>query len=193
MAGTHQTGRDYSAVERRATAEAAVMGGKFFYRWSLPHNQRGQTAGCGVTVNGASMLLRQWGSAECDAELHGEGLGFWLFEATFVDLTTGLTVSRLYRKSHKGAPGRHTGNRWRSLQLNDGKSRAFRNTICAALPQRLIHQCIEAAVERETFDALHRETAGYLGQRDGTSLRALARAVGSGWVSATDVFARETN
>jgi len=166
------------------------MGSRFFYRWTLPHNQRGQAAGCGVTVDGAAMLLRQWGSAKCDAELHDEGPGFWMFKATFVDLATGLTVSRLYRKSREAAPGRHTWRRWVAMQLNDGKSRAFRNTICAALPQGLLNQCIEAAIGGAAADALHKGTAsGRLGRHSGTSLRALARAVSSGWVSATDVFA----
>ena len=206
MAETHRGARDHSAVERRATAEAAAMGSRFFY-------STGVAAG-GVTAAGAMMLLQQWGNASCSTHLAKERPDSWLFVARFEDFDTRRVVSRYHRQGRpvgqSGVPLRRRLDRLFSA----GQSIAMRDAICYALPSRLLVRCKRAAVQAGAQTGGGRsarvrmvERAAALGVDENriamkarkplagmslselTDLAAALRAIEDGWVSATDVFA----
>lgn len=141
------------AVLARALTEASLLAERFAYGWEVNDKQSGSKKAIeGVSVDGAYMLLRAWGNAVCDVELSDSTEEAYTFKATFVDLESGATCSRLYRQHRSDPPGRYDKQRWDDMAFSNGQSRAIRNVICAALPQWLQDRCFDAAlraVERE--------------------------------------------
>lgn len=133
-------------VLQRALVEASLLGDRYAYGWEV--NDRasgGKKAIEGVSVDGAYMLLRAWGNAVCDVDLVEVNEDAYTFKATFVDLESGATCSRLYRQHRSAPPGKYDQQRWDDMAFSNGQSRAVRNVIVAALPQWLQDRCMDAA------------------------------------------------
>lgn len=155
-----QVKRDIGTVDRpggqvlqRALVEAALLGDRYAYGWEVNDKQSGgKKAIEGVSVDGAYMLLRAWGNAVCDVDVVEVNEEAYTFKATFVDLESGATCSRLYRQNRSDPPGNYDRQRWDDMAFSNGQSRAIRNVICVALPQWLQDRCMDAAsraLERE--------------------------------------------
>lgn len=133
-------------VLQRSMVEAKLMGDRFFYGWSVNDKRSGGKVEIeGISVDGAHMLLRNWTNAVCDIDVVSVDEAAYTFKATFVDLESGATCSRLYRQRRAPAPGNYDQQRWDDMQFSNGQSRAIRNVICAALPQWLQDRCMEVA------------------------------------------------
>lgn len=133
-------------VLQRALVEASLLGDRYAYGWEVNDRQSGgKKAIEGVSVDGAYMLLRAWGNAVCDVDLASVDEEAYTFKATFVDLESGATCSRLYRQHRSAPPGKYDQQRWDDMAFSNGQSRAVRNVICAALPQWLQDRCMDAA------------------------------------------------
>ena len=133
-------------VLQRALVEASLLGDRYAYGWEV--NDRasgGKKAIEGVSVDGAYMLLRAWGNGVCDVDLVEVNEEAYTFKATFVDLESGATCSRLYRQHRSAPPGKYDQQRWDDMAFSNGQSRAVRNVIVAALPQWLQDRCMDAA------------------------------------------------
>jgi|GEM_PF-3154193 len=134
------------SVLQRATTEAHLLADRFFYGWDVNDRASGGKKHIdGISVDGAYMLLRNWTNAVCDVDLVARDDDAYTFKATFVDLESGATCSRLYRQHRSSPPGKYDEQRWDDMQFANGQSRAIRNVICAALPQWLQDRCMEIA------------------------------------------------
>lgn len=202
------------AILQQAEREAAQLGERFFYQWAVRNRAADDDSIVdGVTAEGALMLLRVWGNAVCLPELIDESAEHWLFRACFLDLLTGCTIVRLYRKQRTPPPGRYDAHRWADMQFSDGQSRAMRNAICAGLPNGLLERCKAAArgkacaeldpaaerarlleraaevgvEEKAVCDLFGKQLVDFDAQ-EMISLRAALRAVESGWVPVGAIF-----
>lgn len=149
---TVQVKRDLGTLEKlggrvlaRCEVEAALMGEEFFYGWDVNDGDRGKKRIGGVTIDGAMMLLRNWGNAAVEVELLETASDYYILKAILIDLETGATTPRLYRKHRSKAPGSMLQQRWDDMSFSDGQSRAIRNVIVHALPLWLQNRCMDAA------------------------------------------------
>lgn len=134
------------SVLQRSVTEAMLLGDRFFYGWDVNDRASGGKKSIeGISVDGAYMLLRNWTNAVCDVDLMSVDEDAYTFKATFVDLESGATCSRLYRQHRSDPPGKYDKQRWDDMAFSNGQSRAIRNVICAALPQWLQDRCMEIA------------------------------------------------
>jgi len=200
-------------ILRRSLAEAHLLGEDFFYAWDV-NDKGGKKQVAGISIDGAMMLLRNWGNAATEVEVISADDNSYVFKATFIDLETGATCSRLYRKHRSAPPGRYDAQRWDDMQFSDGQSRAIRNVVCAALPQWLQNRCLDQAfraaehgvnpaaerqavvarakalgVDQKRLEAKMGKTVGGLVAADLVSLRAMLRTIEEGHAKALDLFA----
>lgn len=134
------------SVLQKSVTEATLLGDRFFYGWDVNDRASGGKKSIeGISVDGAYMLLRNWTNAVCDVDLVSVDEDSYTFKATFVDLESGATCSRLYRQHRSDPPGKYDKQRWDDMAFSNGQSRAIRNVICAALPQWLQDRCMDVA------------------------------------------------
>lgn len=155
------------SVLQRSVTEATLLGERFFYGWEV--NDRasgGKKAIEGISVDGAYMLLRNWTNAVCDVDLVSVDEDSYTFKATFVDLESGATCSRLYRQHRSDPPGKYDKQRWDDMAFSNGQSRAIRNVICAALPQWLQDRCMDIAQRSAERGGSHFEERRQAPKRD---------------------------
>jgi hypothetical protein len=201
-------------VLRHALAEAHLLGEDFFYAWDV-NDRGGKKQIAGLSIDGAMMLLRNWGNAATDVEVLAADDEAYVFKATFIDLETGATCSRLYRKHRSQPPGKYDAQRWDDMQFSDGQSRAIRNVITAALPQWLQNRCLDQAfkaaergistpaeerqavaarakavgVDQKRLEAKMGKPVGRLDASDLVSLRAMLRTIEEGHAKPLELFA----
>lgn len=166
-------------VLERALTEASLLGDRFFYGWEVNDRQSGGKKEIeGVSVDGAHMLLRTWGNSVVDVDLVEATEDCFTFKATFVDLESGATVSRLYRQQVSPPPGKYDRQRWQDMAFSNGQSRAIRNVICAALPQWLQDRCMDAA-----HRALDRSAAPQEGRTNQLASAEQSQAIAAGFAN----------
>lgn len=211
-----QAPRNMQRIEATAIYEAKMMGEDVFYGWDV--NDKNAPGGKkrveGMTIQGAMMLLRNWGNCVCDVKLKEVAYEAFLFEATLIDLETGTTSNRLYRKNRSDPPGRYEQQRWDDMEFSDGQSRAVRNVITLSLPQWLQDRCIKAAfageqegvnpeterkavvsralgigVSQKQLEAKMGKAVSKLEAHDLVSLRAMLRTVEENHARADELFA----
>lgn len=142
--------RDIQKVEDRCLREAALMGEDFVYAWRQKDKQSkepdGKTLIRGMSIDGAMILVRNWGNCGTVPELVQETQSHFLLRATFVDLETGYTLARLFRQRKGGAQGGYEVDRQEDISFQIGQSKAIRNVVAAALPSWLIDHATETAL-----------------------------------------------
>lgn len=221
-----QVVRDLGTIENpggkvltRSLVEARLLAEDFFFAWDVKdrNSEDGKKRIYGISIDGAMMLQRNWGNSVVDVEVISVEKEAYIFKSTFVDLESGATCSRLYRKHRSPPPGKMEAQRWDDMAFSDGQSRAIRNVICAALPEWLQNRCLEQAVaaaekgitpenerkslvsrasklgiKREQLEAKLGKTVADMQAADLVSLRAMLRTIEEGHAKAEEMFALPT-
>ncbi len=145
---TVQVPRDLEAIRAAVIKEASYSRDGFFYAWSQNDKSKGPGGKSlieGVSIDGAMILVRNWGNACCEPELVDESPVHWMLRATFIDLETGFTSGRLFRQRKNQNVGRHDDERALDIQVQIGQSKAIRNSVVRCLPQWLVDEAMDAA------------------------------------------------
>lgn len=134
--------RNLAKVTEAVKREAALVGEDFEYRWTVGAGSEIS----GVSVDGAMIMLRNFGNCDCEVEIAEDAPRHWILRATFIDWETGFTLSRLFRQRKDNAVhGRMDEDRKLDIAFQIGQSKAQRNAIMKALPVWLVKSAIEAA------------------------------------------------
>ena len=134
--------RDLKRVEASVRREAELCGQSFMYSW----RQGGETIE-GVSIDGAMIMLRNFGNAVCDIEIAEDAPTHWVFKATFLDLETGFTLARPFRQRKSEKHGKYDDGRATDIAMQIGVSKAQRNVIVKAMPSWLTDAAIRAAFD----------------------------------------------
>lgn len=136
--------RDLKVVKERCLVEAELSGEDFYYNWP-----QGKGFIEGVSIDGAMILYRNYGNCVVEAQVVQEGPTFWLFDAVFIDLETGSTISRQFRQrkteSHQKVGKDGDADRLLDIAFQIGQSKAQRNVIVKALPAWLVNAAFARA------------------------------------------------
>lgn len=144
-----QVARDLPVLEKAILYEAAQMGEDFIYSWRVKDKKSKEADGkseiSGMSIEGAMIMLRNWGNCACPVKLVDESADYWLFEATFVDLERGFEGARLFRQRKRGIAGEYDAERALDMVFQIGQSKAIRNAIVQSMPAWLRNRAIEAS------------------------------------------------
>lgn len=132
--------RDLVAVQQRVEREAMLCGQSFLYSW-----RQGGGLIEGVSIDGAMILIRNWGNVVTDVQVEEDAPTYWIFRATIIDLETGSTLPRLYRQRKSEKHGAYDDGRATDIAFSIGQSKAIRNAVVKATPEWLIEGAIAAA------------------------------------------------
>jgi len=141
-----QKPRDPKAALAAATREAALAGKDFLYSWVVK-SKNGPEVIEGTSIDGAMVMLRNWGNAVVPVDIVEDAPAHWVFKATFIDLETGVNVERLFRQRKSQSTGKMDADRALDIAFQIGQSKAQRNVIVKALPVWFHNQCVDAAKE----------------------------------------------
>lgn len=133
-------------VLERVLVEARLCGEDFLYSWTQGKGEKAKLVE-GVSIDGAMIMLRNFGNCVCIPEIEEEGPMHWVFKATFIDLETGLTFPRLYRQ-RKGESHQRSGGdaeRLTDIAFQIGQSKAIRNTVVSIMPGWLVSRATAAS------------------------------------------------
>lgn len=140
--------RDLDKLRTAVIREATYSRDSFFYAWSQNDKSKGPNGKSmieGVSIDGAMILVRNWGNAACEPDLVDETPAYWLLRATFIDLETGFTSARLFRQRKNQKVGRHDDDRALDIQFQIGQSKAIRNAVVRCVPAWLVDEAMDAA------------------------------------------------
>lgn len=147
-----QRPRDLKKAEIAILYEAAQMGADFIYHWRQKTNDPNLDEGDGkvtiegMSIDGAMIMVRNWGNVALPTSLEDETPSHFLIRAEFIDLETGFTLPRLYRQRKTGGPGgKMAEDRKEDISFQIAQSKAQRNVVDKALPFWLKARAIEAA------------------------------------------------
>jgi hypothetical protein len=182
-----QVPRDMDRLAERVYKEATIARDDFFYAFTVKGKdpRTGEYVPSvieGPSIDGAMIMLRNWGNAVCDPELIEEGPTHWVFSATFIDLETGFTSTRLFRQRKGEKHGKFDAERAMDIAFQIGQSKAIRNVVIRSLPAWLVARAMDAAklaCEKDyenVKDALPRIFSGFA--RLGVNQEQLEKKVG---------------
>lgn len=138
--------RDLDKLRAAVIKEATYSRDSFFYAWTQEDRRAGKPSLIeGVSIDGAMILVRNWGNAVCEPDLVDESPAHWLIRATFIDLETGFTSGRLFRQRKNQKVGRHDDERALDIQFQIGQSKAIRNSVIRCVPAWLVDEAMDAA------------------------------------------------
>lgn len=139
--------RDLDRIRKSVTQEAVFTRDDFYYSMTFrdKNSDSGKSLVEGPSIDGAMILLRNWGNAVCEPEVVEESMSHWVFKATFIDLETGFTSARLFRQRKSESHSKFDNERALDIAFQIGQSKAIRNTVIRSLPQWLISEGMEAA------------------------------------------------
>jgi hypothetical protein len=143
-----QVPRDLDRIVKAVEREAEFAGDNFYYSWLVKDKRSGQKKPIiGGTVGAALAIARNWMNCAVPVDVQ-ELPGHWIFTATFVDLETGFSVTRTFRKSRpRKAAGDYDNERYEDMMFQKGQSQAIRNVIFAGVPAWLKNKAISKAQE----------------------------------------------
>ena len=144
-----QKPRDLRALTKRVEQEAELCGEDFFYSWTVK-SKDGPKIVEGVSIEGAMILVRNFGNAAAESRVAEEGPMHWLLDAAFIDLETGFTLSRQFRQRKSESHQRKQsddGDRQLDIAFQIGQSKAQRNVIVRAMPEWLVRRAMQKAKE----------------------------------------------
>ena len=135
-----QRPRNLDKVVAAVLREAEFAGDAFYYSFPM-----GGKKIEGPSIGLAMAVARGWGNCAVPVEYH-ETAAEWVFNAHFVDLERGFTVSRVFRKKKgKGAFKKLEDDRAEDMTFQAAQSRAIRNVVLAGVPRWLTDQAKERA------------------------------------------------
>ncbi|MGC2434821.1 MAG: PD-(D/E)XK nuclease family protein [Desulfobaccales bacterium] len=135
-----QRPRNLDKVVAAVLREAEFAGDAFYYSFPM-----GGKKIEGPSIGLAMAVAREWGNCAVPVEYY-ETLTEWVFNAHFVDLERGFTVSRVFRKKKgKGAFKKLEEDRAEDMTFQAAQSRAIRNVVLAGVPLWLTDQAKERA------------------------------------------------
>ena len=124
MAMSQAQRRDLEAVKAAVEMEAALTADDFFYSWTVK-SKDGPKLVEGISIDGALILLSNWGNCICKPELlEDEAPTHWLFKVTFIDLERGFQMERLFRQRKSESHQRSDGERLQDIAFQIGQSKA---------------------------------------------------------------------
>jgi hypothetical protein len=137
-----QRPRNLDKVVAAVLREAEFAGDAFYYSFPM-----GGKKIEGPSIGLAMAVAREWGNCAVPVEYH-DTLTEWIFNAHFVDLERGFTVSRVFRKRKgKGVFKKLEDDRAEDMTFQAAQSRAIRNVVLAGVPRWLTDQAKERAKE----------------------------------------------
>lgn len=141
-----QKPRKVEMVQAAVLKEAAMAGEAFFYSWTTK-NKDGSTGLIeGVSIDGALILVRNWGNCATVVELHEDAPMHWVLSASFIDHETGYTGNRLFRQRKGQSPlNRHDKDRGADIDFQIGQSKAIRNVVLNCMPPYMVDKAMGAA------------------------------------------------
>lgn len=129
--------------------EFKLAGAGAFFSWPVKDHKSGKSTMIeGIGIDGAMIILRNWGNCTYEVELSAENKRYWLFAATFIDLETGASFQRLFRQAKGTAlskSGRYDEERAFDMMFQIGQSKAIRNAVLAGMPEWLKQRAMESA------------------------------------------------
>jgi len=135
-----QQPRNLDKVVAAVLREAEFAGDAFYYSFPM-----GGKKIEGPSIGLAMAVAREWGNCAVPVEYY-ETLSEWVFNAHFVDLERGFTVSRVFRKKKgKGVFKKLEEDRAEDMTFQAAQSRAIRNVVLAGVPRWLTDQAKERA------------------------------------------------
>ena len=137
-----QKPRDLDQVVAAVMREAEYAGEAFFYSWGEGKNHvEGPSVGLALTV------AREWTNCAVETDIE-ETKDSYVFNAHFVDVEKGFTISRPFRQSKKWTVfGKMDEMRKDDTRFQIGASKAIRNVVKSAVPGWLLNQAIAKAKE----------------------------------------------
>ncbi len=135
-----QRPRNLDKVVAAVLREAEFAGDAFYYSFPM-----GGKKIEGPIIGLAMAVAREWSNCAVPVEYY-ETATEWVFNAHFVDLERGFTVSRVYRKKKgKGVFKKLEDDRAEDMTFQAAQSRAIRNVVLAGVPRWLTDQAKERA------------------------------------------------
>lgn len=168
-----QVPRDLDALTRDVLKEATYLGEDFFYAWEVKDrtSPTGKSLVKGMSIDGAMMLLRNWGNDACPCVIIEDTPTHWTFEATFIDYEKGFAISRPYRQRKAEKHGNFDAERALDIALQIGVSKAQRNAIDKGMPAWLTRKAMEVATD--AANAIYTDVEASIGR-----FRKYARKIG---------------
>lgn len=168
-----QVPRDLDLLTKDVLKEAAYMGEDFFYAWEVKDKMSptGKSLIKGMSIDGAMMILRNWGNDACPCKIIEDTPTHWTFEATFIDYEKGFAISRPYRQRKSEKHGRFDDDRALDIALQIGVSKAQRNAIDKGMPAWLTRKAMECATD--AANAVYTDVEAAIGR-----FRKYARKIG---------------
>jgi len=137
-----QRPRNLDKVVAAVLREAEFAGDAFYYSFPM-----GGKKIEGPSIGLAMAVAREWSNCAVPVEYY-ETPTEWVFNAHFVDLERGFTVSRVFRKKKgMGAFKKLEDDRAEDMTFQAAQSRAIRNVVLAGVPRWLTDQAKERAKE----------------------------------------------
>ena len=135
-----QRPRNLDKVVAAVLREAEFAGDAFYYSFPMGGKQIE-----GPSIGLAMAVAREWSNCAVPVEYY-ETPTEWVFNAHFVDLERGFTVSRVFRKKKgKGVFKKLEDDRAEDMTFQAAQSRAIRNVVLAGVPRWLTDQAKERA------------------------------------------------
>jgi hypothetical protein len=135
-----QRPRNLDKVVAAVLREAEFAGDAFYYSFPM-----GGKKIEGPSIGLAMAVAREWSNCAVPVEYY-ETATEWVFNAHFVDLERGFTVSRVFRKKKgKGVFKKLEDDRAEDMTFQAAQSRAIRNVVLAGVPRWLTDQAKERA------------------------------------------------
>jgi hypothetical protein len=135
-----QRPRNLDKVVTAVLREAEFAGDAFYYSFPM-----GGKKIEGPSIGLAMAVAREWSNCAVPVEYY-ETATEWVFNAHFVDLERGFTVSRVFRKKKgKGVFKKLEDDRAEDMTFQAAQSRAIRNVVLAGVPRWLTDQAKERA------------------------------------------------
>lgn len=141
-----QKPRQVEKVQAAVVKEAAMAGESFYYSWST--NNKDGTKGLveGVSIDGALILVRNWGNCATQIDLVEDAPMHWVLSASFIDHETGYTGNRLFRQRKGQSPlNSRDKDRGADIDFQIGQSKSIRNVVLNCMPSYIVEKALESA------------------------------------------------
>ncbi len=132
--------RVLNTLKENVVREAELTADDFEYRWTAKGNVIE-----GVSVEGAMIMLRNFGNCECDVQIVEDAPQHWILSARFIDYETGFSLRRAFRQRKGEKHGNFDADRALDIAFQIGQSKAQRNVILKSMPVWLVNAAVEAA------------------------------------------------
>jgi len=132
--------RVLNTLKEAVVREAELTADDFEYRWTAKGNVIE-----GVSVEGAMIMLRNFGNCECDVQIVEDAPQHWILSARFIDYETGFSLRRAFRQRKGEKHGNFDADRALDIAFQIGQSKAQRNVILKSMPVWLVNAAVEAA------------------------------------------------